>query len=84
MIHYLSTRRGRVYISAAGIAAFNRTWPCSPLKAANGRWFEYGNRGELVGHNFPENPDADTALAALAEDCGEYAYDYHKPQWWLA
>lgn len=58
----------KVRVSSAGVALFNATWPCSPLRSTRAYWFEFDSHGDLVDCDVPESDDG-TAAAAMASDC---------------
>lgn len=70
----------KVRVSKAGVAAFNRTWPCSNLRATRAYWFEFALNGDLVGTNCPEQDDGPEA-SAMAEDCKGFLFRGDLPAW---
>lgn len=69
----------KVRVTREGVAAFNRTWPCSELRDRS-YWFEFDNRGDLVDTDCPEQDDGHAA-AAIAEDCKAYLFEDSFPEW---
>lgn len=70
----------KVRVSCAGVAAFNRTWPCSTLRASRSYWFEFGRNGDLIDTDCPEHDDG-PAASAMADDCRAYAFQDDLPAW---
>jgi hypothetical protein len=70
----------KVRVSAAGVASFNRGWPCSSLRASRAYWFEFDSRGDLVDTDCPEADDGPAALA-MADDCRAYLFNGTRPSW---
>jgi hypothetical protein len=62
------------------VAAFNRSWPCSELRATRSYWFEFDQNGDLVDTDCPENDDG-SAAAAMSEDCKRLAFDDVQAAW---
>lgn len=71
----------KVRVSAAGVAAFNRGWPGSTLRASRAYWFEFDSDGDLVDTDCPESDDG-PAASAMAEDCKAFLLDGTRPEWW--
>lgn len=69
----------KVRVSAAGVASFNRRWPCSTLRDRS-YWFEFDGNGDLVDTDCPESDDG-PAAAALADDCRAWLLDGTRPEW---
>lgn len=86
MIALIGSRKVRV--SAAGVAAFNRHWPCSPLRSTRAYWFEFerdgvaSDAGDLVDCDVPESDDGAAALA-MADDARRYLETGELPEWAL-
>lgn len=78
MIEIISPRKVRV--SREGVAAFNRTWPCSELRSSRAYWFEFAANGDLVDTDCPEQDDG-SAASAMAEDCKRFLFDDVTPAW---
>lgn len=76
----LTIQGRKVIVSREGIAAFNRTWPCSELDAKRHYWFEFDESGDLVDTDVPEHSDGPAALA-MSEDCKRYLFDDEQPAW---
>lgn len=66
-MHVFANTR-KVFVSRDDIAAFNRQWPCSELRATRAYWFEFDARGDLVDTDCPEQDDG-AAASAVAADC---------------
>ena len=66
-----SGNKNKVIVSREEIAAFNATWPCSPLSADRHYWFEFEANGDLVDTDVPEHQDGAAALA-LSHDAQEF------------
>lgn len=58
----------KIQVSAAEVAAFNRQWPCSSLRASRSYWFEFDEDNDLVDTDCPEHDDGPAAVA-MADDC---------------
>lgn len=76
-VHYQGTK---VFVTKAGVAAFNQSWPCSPLRDSRAYWFDFGANGDLVDTDVPESDDGEAA-AAMADDCKEFLFDGTSPAW---
>lgn len=76
----LTIQGRKVIVSRDGIAAFNRTWPCSELRTSRAYWFEFDARGDLVDTDVPEQDDGSAAVA-LSDDCKAYLFDDEQPSW---
>lgn len=76
----------KVIVSREGVAAFNRSWPCSPLSSDRHYWFEFesdginGDAGDMIDTDVPEHSDGDAARA-MAEDCRAYLETGDEPAW---
>lgn len=70
----------KVIVSRDGIAAFNRIWPGSSLRATRAYWFEFDARRDLVDTDCPEQDDG-PAASAMADDCKAYLFDDVTPAW---
>jgi hypothetical protein len=79
MPHLTETGR-KVIVSRESVAAFNRTWPCSSLRASRAYWFEFDASGDLIDTDVPEQDDG-PAASALADDCKAYLFDGDCPSW---
>lgn len=71
---------GKVRVSREGVASFNRSWPCSTLRASRAYWFEFESNGDLVDTDCPEADDG-PAAAAMADDCKAFLFDGIRPEW---
>ena len=69
-----------VVVSAAGVASFNRGWPCSTLRTYRAYWFEFDDQGDLVDSDLPEHDDGPAAVA-MADDCKAWLFEGKQPQW---
>lgn len=69
-----------VRVSADGVAAFNRGWPCSELDSTRAYTFEFDDHGDLVDTDVPQEHDG-SAAAAMAEDCLALILDGTQPEW---
>lgn len=67
-------------VSKDGVAAFNRTWPCSTLRATRAYWFEFESNGDLVDTDCPEHDDG-PAASAMADGCKAYHFENITPAW---
>lgn len=76
----LTQIRRKVLVSREGVAAFNRTWPCSSLRASRAYWFEFDADGDLIDTDCPEQ-DAGPAASAMADDCKAYLFEDEQPTW---
>lgn len=70
----------KVRVSSAGVAAFNRAWPCSKLRDTRAYWFQFDDNGDLVDTDCPEQDDGPESVA-MAEDCKAWLFDDVKPEW---
>lgn len=70
----------KVLVSREGVAAFNRIWPCSELRASRAYWFEFDADGDLVDTDVPQQDDGGAA-AAMSDDCKAYLFDDEQPAW---
>lgn len=70
----------KVRVSAAGVAAFNRQWPCSSLRASRAYWFEFASNGDLIDTDCPEHDDGPAAVA-MADDCKAWLESDDVPAW---
>lgn len=70
----------KVIVSREGVAAFNRTWPCSSLRASRAYWFEFDADGDLIDTDCPEQDDGPPA-SAMADDCKAYLFEDEQPSW---
>lgn len=70
----------KVRVSKEGVAAFNRTWPCSSLRETRAYWFEFDCNGDLVDTDVPEQDDSDAAVA-MSKDCQAWLEDGTSPIW---
>lgn len=70
----------KVRVSADGVAAFNRGWPCSTLRPSRAYWFEFDRRGDLVDSDVPDHDDG-PAAAAMAADCLAWLANGITPDW---
>lgn len=71
---------GKVRVSAAGVASFNRAWPCSSLRSSRAYWFEFDSTGDLVDTDCPESDDG-PAASAMADDCRAFLREGVRPEW---
>ena len=78
MIEVIS--RNKVCVSSDSVAAFNRQWPCSELRATRCYWFEFANNGDLIDTDVPEQDDG-AAAAAMSEDCKIFLFESITPEW---
>lgn len=76
----LTIQGRKVIVSARGVAAFNRGWSCSSLRASRAYWFEYDSHGDLIDTDCPEHDDG-PAASAMADDCRAYLESGERPQW---
>ena len=75
------TQLGRkVIVSREGVAAFNRTWPCSSLRSTRSYWFEFDVQGDLADTDCPDQDDG-SAAAAMSDDCKAYLFNDEQPAW---
>jgi hypothetical protein len=70
----------KVRVSAAGVASFNRSWPCSELRASRAYWFEFDVSGDLIDSDIPYSDDGPAALA-MSRDCQEWLFENINPEW---
>lgn len=70
----------KVIVSRELVAAFNRQWPCSELRATRAYWFEFEENRDLVDTDCPEQDDG-AAASALMEDCRAFLFDDIRPDW---
>ena len=70
----------KVRVSRDGVAAFNRTWPCSTLRDSRAYWFEFDASGDLVDTDCPEQDDG-PAAAAMSDDCKAWLFNDELPGW---
>ena len=70
----------KVRVSPEGVAAFNRQWPCSTLRASRAYWFEFDDGGDLIDTDCPEHDDGPAAVA-MADDCKAWLDDDESPSW---
>ena len=70
----------KVRVSAAGVASFNRGWPCSTLRASRAYWFEFDSDGDLIDTDLPEHDDG-PAASAMADDCKAWLQENEQPAW---
>jgi hypothetical protein len=78
---YLSKIGARtVQVSRAGVAQFNRTWPCSELRSTRSYWFTFEANGDLVDTDLPEQDDGSAALA-MTQDCQAWLFEDIVPEW---
>ena len=70
----------KVQVTPEGVAAFNRSWPGSKLRATRSYWFEFSNRAALEDCDVPEHDDGLEA-ATLAEDCAAWLFSDTVPDW---
>ena len=71
---------GKVRVSAAGVASFNRSWPGSTLRSTRAYWFEFEPGGDLVDTDLPEHDDG-PAATVLCNDCREWLINGTRPEW---
>ena len=76
---YIFANGNTVKVTAPGIAAFKKVWPCSGLPD-NLQWFEFAANGDLVDTSITEESDG-SAAAALADDCKAFLQDGTLPEW---
>jgi len=70
----------KVIVSAAAVASFNRSWPCSRLRSTRAYWFEFDQSGDLIDTDCPESDDGPEAVAMPA-DCLAYLDEGTQPEW---
>lgn len=70
----------KVRVSQAGVASFNRGWPCSELRSTRAYWFEFDSGGDLVDCDVPESDDG-PAASAMADDCKAWLMEGESPEW---
>lgn len=78
--HNLQAIGRKVIVSRDGVAQFNRTWPCSPLRETRHYWFEFDWDGDLIDADCPESDDGEAAKA-MADDCKAWLFDGINPDW---
>lgn len=76
----LSITGRKVIVSRAGVASFNRGWPCSRLSSERHYWFEFDADGDLIDSDVPEHSDGPEA-AAMADDCKAFLFEDERPDW---
>lgn len=75
-----SANRRKVIVSREEVENFNRSWPCSELRATRAYWFEFDANGDLVDTDVPEQDDG-SAASAMAEDCKAFLFNDDAPRW---
>lgn len=70
----------KVRVSADGVAAFNRGWPCSTLRPSRAYWFQFDCEGSLIDSDVPDQDDG-PAASAMAEDCQAFLDHGTLPEW---
>jgi len=71
----------KVLVARAEVAAFNRVFPCSTLRATRAYWFEFDPvTGDLVDMDCPEQDDGPAAVA-LSNDCKAFLLHEKEPDW---
>lgn len=70
----------KVRVSEAGVASFNRAWPCSELRSTRAYWFEFDSDGDLVDCDVPHSDDG-AAASAMADDCRDWLLKGESPEW---
>lgn len=75
----LTVQGRKVIVSRAGVASFNRGWPCSTLRD-RAYWFEFDADRALIDTDCPQHDDGPAALA-MSQDCEAYLFDDDHPAW---
>ncbi|MDX0230291.1 hypothetical protein GOC14_06985 [Sinorhizobium meliloti] len=70
----------KVIVSRQEVANFNRSWPCSTLRASRSYWFEFDSNHDLIDTDCPESDDGPAAVA-MADDCRAWLFDDETPDW---
>ena len=76
----LTIQGRKVIVSRAGVASFNRGWPCSKLRDSRAYWFEFDADGDLIDTDCPESDDGPESVA-MADDCKAFLFEGLQPEW---
>jgi hypothetical protein len=70
----------QVRVTRNEVGNFNARWPCSELRATRSYWFQFGNNGDLIDTDVPEQ-DNGSAASAMVADCKEFIEFGTRPDW---